>query len=172
MVHSPGTPLRVWRPRSVNVMPDPAARSRTVEVASTSAGLCERADAGTDVYRDARQVVAAYFAFADVDAGTQVDSVSDARCGDCVGAAHRSRWSVEGCEEAVTGGVDLLTSEPFELRSDDRVVLVELGPPPLIADFGESFGRRDDVHEHHGAQYPVRVDRRPRAEEEFLDQAR
>ena len=36
--HSPGTPFSAWRPRSSNSMPDPATRSRTVLVTSTSPG--------------------------------------------------------------------------------------------------------------------------------------
>jgi hypothetical protein len=36
--HSPGTPLRACAPRSVNSMPDPATRSRTVLVTKISPG--------------------------------------------------------------------------------------------------------------------------------------
>ena len=50
-----GTPLSSCSPRSSNAIPEPATRSRTVRVTSTSPGRGERRRRGADVHRDARE---------------------------------------------------------------------------------------------------------------------
>jgi hypothetical protein len=140
MVHSPGTPLSVWWPRSANSMPDPATRSRTVEVASTSPG-CARAQTRAPMCTAIPVRSSPRFSHSPTcTPATHVDPERTRAVGDRLCAAHGTCGPVERGEEAVAGGVDLLAAEPFELRAYHRVVAVEVCAPLLIAEFGETFG--------------------------------
>jgi hypothetical protein len=54
----------------------------------------------------------------------------------------------EAGEEAVAGGVDLVSSESPQLASDHRVVARQKDPPPAIAELGHDLGGSNDVGEH------------------------
>ena len=101
------------------------------------ASLREGADTGADVYRQAREVVTADFAFADVDSGADLYPKRTRAVGDCLRAANSAGRTVEGREHAIAGRVDLPAVELFELNADHRVVAVEEGAPVLIANFSE-----------------------------------
>ena len=61
-----------WGPRSSKVSPEPATRCLTVLVTRTWPGLGLAGDAGTDVYRDAAELVADRLAFAGVQSGAHL----------------------------------------------------------------------------------------------------
>ena len=137
IVHSPGTPLSSWRPRSTNSMPEPATRSRTVDVTSTSPGAGERRDARADVHRDAGDVVALQLDLAGVEPGAHLDAQRPRRRGDRVRARDRARRPVERGEDVVAARVDLAPAEALELAPLAASERVEQLAPLAVAQLGE-----------------------------------
>ena len=68
-----------------------------------------------DVYPDAADVVAAHFALAGVQPGTDFDAQRLHGIANCHGAADRSLRAVERGEEAVSRGVHLAAAKPGQL---------------------------------------------------------
>src|ERR1700720_1059601 len=56
----------------------------------------ERRDARADVNRNTADIVADHFALAGMESGTDFDPERPDLLGDCTGAAHAARWTVEG----------------------------------------------------------------------------
>ena len=105
--------------RSVNSMPVPATRSRTVCETTTSLRACLSGDAGTDGDGEPSDLTLVDLAFADVDPDScfeadRANAVDDPLC-----CADRAGWPVEGREEAVAGAVALLPAEAAELAAHD-----------------------------------------------------
>ena len=90
-------------------------RSRSVLETSTSFGSRKCADAGTDVYGDAADVVAAEFTLAGVQAGAYLDTQRLHRVTNSHGAADRPLRAVERREETVAGGVHLAAAKARQL---------------------------------------------------------
>ena len=115
-------------------MPEPATRSFTVLETSTSPGCALRGDAGADVDGDPADLAVDQLALAGVQAGADLEAELAHRLGDRAGAADRPGRAVEGGEEAVAGGVDLLAAEPDQLAPDERVVALEQVAPAPVAE--------------------------------------
>src|SRR5260370_36214477 len=118
MVHSSGAPLSVWRPRSVNAMPGSADEVPYRRGGENFASLRERTYAGADVYRDSGVVAAAHFPLSGMHPRAYVDPEGTRCVGERLCTTHCSCGSGERGEEAVSGGVDLPASEPFEVCAD------------------------------------------------------
>ena len=134
MRHRPGTPLRSYSPRSVNVRRDPVTISRTVDETSTSLGPASADDARTDVHRHARDVVTANRDLARVDADPHLDAEPSDRVDDRLRAVDRHARVGERRDEAVARGVHLEPAEPVEFVADGRVVVVEQVAPAFVAE--------------------------------------
>ena len=63
------------------------------------------------------------------------------------GTMDRPRGTVERGDEAVAGGLDLLSSEPANLAPNSAIMLVEQRSPPLVTQGEGPFGGPDDVGE-------------------------
>jgi len=73
------------------------------------------------------------------------------------GAADRPRRSVESGEEAVAGGVHLLSAEAAQLRADALVMLLQQPPPGAVAQLSRPRGRVDNVGEKNCREDSVRL---------------
>jgi hypothetical protein len=62
-------------------------------------------------------------------------------------AGDGSRWALEDSQEAIAGGVDLVTAEAPKLLADETVMLLPQIPPRDVTEFGSALGRADDVGE-------------------------
>jgi hypothetical protein len=82
-------------------------------------------------------------AAADVES-ERLDLPNDRRSG-----LQRSRRSVECGEEAVAGGVDLVSTQPSELPAQGGAERRDEFAPSGVAGFGGDARRVDDVHEEH-----------------------
>jgi hypothetical protein len=76
---------------------------------------------------------------------------------DRAGAADGTTWPVEGGQEPVAGGVDLVSTEPCQLVAHDGVVLIKERAPAGITECGGSCGGVHDVGEEDGGEPSVRV---------------
>jgi hypothetical protein len=73
-------------------------------------------------------------------------------------ASYGAGRAVERCHEAVSGGVDLSTSETPQFVAHRAVVRVEERMPPLIAQRGGTGRGCDDVGEDHGGENAIDLD--------------
>ena len=92
-----------------------------------------------------------------------LDGVLDSSC-----AADGARRPVEGREEAVTGGIDLVAAEPFELPADSRVMALEKLAPTPVPHRGGPLCRADDVGEEDRREHPIWLRTPPRTGQELL----
>src|SRR5207249_3125910 len=95
-----------------------------------------------------------------VEPGPDLDALGTEKGGDLRGAPDRPRRSVERCEDAVAGSVDLDTSVLFELCANDRVVPLEQLEPAPVAKLRGQPGRADDVREEDGEEHALPLRRR------------
>src|SRR3954447_11336725 len=109
----------------------------------------EVADASPDVDGDATHVVAAYFAFAGVQAGPDLEPEWLYRVANRDRAPDRSLRPVERGEKAVARGAHLATAVAHQLGSDHRIVCVQQRTPVPVAHLRGSTRRIDDVREQH-----------------------
>jgi hypothetical protein len=127
-------------------------RSRTVDDAHTSFDFAEGRNASADVHADAARSFRCDLHLSRVHAGS--DREPD-RCDtllDRLRTSDRARGAIERGEEAVTGGVSLVTSEAIDLAADDVVVsALHLAPRP-IPDPGRPVGGADDIGEQDGRE--------------------
>ena len=122
------------------------------------AGLRRLRHTGTDVDGDSAYLAVHQLALAGVEARAYLQAELCYRLRDGAGAADRPSRAVEAGEEAVTGGVKLLTVVADELPTDDSVVpLEELAPGP-VAERYRLLGRADDVGEKDGGKDAVSFD--------------
>src|SRR5688572_15660093 len=133
------------------------------------AALRQSGHARANVDGDPTQLGANHFALAGVDTGTNVEAKPSDALGHGARSADRTRRTVEGRQEAVTGGVDLASAIPRELAADDVVVRPEEVGPAAIAELGRPTGRVDDVGEEYRSQHAVGVGRLPHSRHELLD---
>src|SRR4051794_20658999 len=111
-------------------------------------GTGEGADAGADGDGDAGDVVAVVFDFADVDAGADFDVELVDTCGDFLCAANGAGGPVEGGEESVAHGLDLVATKAGEFASHDRVVPLSDVLPYAVAELCGLCRGVDDVGKH------------------------
>ena len=105
------------------------------------------------------QVVASHLAFAGVQPQVQVDTQWSCGLGRGQGTANGSSRAVEGGEEPVTGGVDLLPSKaPQEVRYRP-VMGIEDGAPRLVAQRCGPLRRPPDVSEQQAGEDAIDLDR-------------
>src|SRR5579862_1986734 len=107
-----------------------------------------------------------------MQAGTKVEAEFGDVGDDCLRTADGPRRAIEGREEAIAGGVELLSAETGELASHDRVVLREQVAPLPVAEFGRALGGTDDVSEENGREDAVGDERVLLAAQEALDLGR
>ena len=94
-------------------------------------------------------------ALADVEAGADLEAERAHAGDDRLGGADRPRGAVEGCEEAVSGGVALVAAEARELSADQRVVLCKHVAPGTVAKLRRPLGRAHDVREHQRGEHAL-----------------
>ena len=82
--------------------------------------------------RESPQIVAPHLAFTGVKTHAQLDTEGSGGVGDHLATTDSSSRTVEGSDEAVSRRVDLPTSEDPKLFSDNLIVAIQQGPPPLI----------------------------------------
>src|SRR5262245_10868099 len=121
------------------------------------------------MYGDSPELAVGDLTFACVDAGPHIQPDSSERVDYGAAAANCARGSVEGCEEAVSSGVDLPPSIAGQLRPDDRVVGVQQLPPGPITQLGGALGGRNNIGEKDSRQYSVEVGRLPDPGEETVN---
>jgi hypothetical protein len=133
------------------------------------AGRCLRHDPGPDVHRDSADVLAHQFALAGVEARPDLNTqfgnlVPHPGC-----ASDGSGWTVECGKEAVPDRLDLPPAKLDERLADQRVVMLQQIPPPVVAEPAGSLGRANDVGEHHRGKDPVGLGARTHPGQKFLD---
>src|SRR5215470_14486274 len=92
----------------------------------------ERGDPGADVNSDAADFLADDLALARVEPRAYLDAEGPHALADRLGAANGAGRTIEGREEAVTGGVDFAPAEARELATREGVVAVEQLVPPSV----------------------------------------
>ena len=97
------------------------------------AGSGEGADSRRDVDGQAGEIIAADLALARVQTCSQFDPERPDGSRDCLGAADRSRGTIEAGDEAVAGRVDLRSPKPSELVTHGLVMRVEERAPTPVA---------------------------------------
>ena len=95
------------------------------------------------------------FALAGVQSCAYLETEIAQRADYGIGTANGACRAVEGCEEAVAGGVDLSAAEAKQFAPDQLVVALEQFPPTAVAQFGCPRRRSDDVGEEDGGENPV-----------------
>jgi hypothetical protein len=109
------------------------------------------------------------FDLARMDAGAYVDTQLAHAGADFECTVDSAGGAVEQRHEAVTGGVDLLAPEAFELTAHLGVMAVEQLAPGTISEFARTFRRADEVGEDDGCEYAVFDGRRTDPGQELLD---
>src|ERR1700686_11157 len=108
-------------------------------------------------------------ALTSVNAGSDLEAGLAEAIADGDGASYGSGRPVEGGEESVAGGADLLPAEMFELATHRRVMLFEEVAPGFIAQRCRPCSRPDDVGEQDGGEDAIGLGSWPNAREECLD---
>ena len=121
----PGTPLSSWVPRSANSIPEPATRSLTVVVTSTSLGCRQGGHACANVHGDPADALFQKLDLAGVDPCADLESFLRGRDDDRLCAADRARRAVKRRQESVTGAVDLLPAVLLDVATHEAVVPLE-----------------------------------------------
>src|SRR5437867_4258230 len=88
---------------------------------------------------------------------------------DGAGALNSARRTVEVSEEAVTGGVDLVSAKAGELVTHEAVMLAEQHAPRTVSELGRLRRRVDDVGEQHRRQDPIEAGSVTNTGKKFLD---
>ena len=153
----PGTPFKLWVPRSSNRRPDPATKSLTVLETNTSSGCCESPNPGPNMHRNATELFADHLTLAGVNARANVNAELLDRIDDRPAAANRTRRTIKRRQEAVAGRVDFATAMPRKLLTNKRVMLSEKVFPCAVAEFDKPLGRADDVREKYGCEHAVKI---------------
>lgn len=112
-------------------------------------------DSLADVDGDAADVAAAYFDFAGVNANAHLDTEVGGGLVEGEAAGDGPAGAVEGGQEAVSGGFDLVSSVALEVLAYEVVVGVEQFMPAAVPELACLFGGSDDVTEQHRGQHPV-----------------
>src|SRR5215207_4735916 len=91
------------------------------------------------------------------------------RFSDRVGTTDRSGRTIERRDKAVAGRVDLPAAEAPQLLAYLSVVIIEAGPPSVIAQRRSLFCRTDDVGKQHGGEEAIELHDRPLAGQELCN---
>src|SRR3989441_2616889 len=113
---------------------------------------------GADVYGEAADGVATHLTLARVQPGADLEAERPAGLADGIGAADGARWTVEGCQQAVAGGLDLAAAEAVDLRPGGPMERVHERAPAGVAERRRPRGGADDVHEEDRRQHAVDLD--------------
>src|SRR5439155_15678119 len=132
------------------------------------AGAGQGGDPGPHVDRQAGDLPAPALHLARVQAGPDLDAEAGYGIADGTCATDGPRRAVEGGEEAVSGRVDLHAAEPLEEPPDVRVMVLQQGPPPEVAELAGPVRGADDVGEQDRGQAPVGPRGAARPGEELL----
>jgi hypothetical protein len=75
---------------------------------------------------------------------------------------------VEGCEEAIAGGIDLAAAVPSQLGANSSIVHLEEIRPRPVAERSSPFRRAHDIGEHDRGHDARRFGSAPTAGQELL----
>src|SRR5262245_21639741 len=108
------------------------------------------------MHRDPANILVSDLVLAAVQTSTHVDAEEPNGVADCERAAHRSCRSIEGCEEAVTARLHLMTVVSRQLSTNARAVPLQHLEPSLIAQGRRSLRGRYDIDEQDRRDDPAR----------------
>jgi hypothetical protein len=111
------------------------------------AGACERRDPSCGVDGDSSHVASGAFDLPEVDPAPDPEIQLSDRPADGVGAGERASRSVEQDEEAVAGGVNLLSTITANLTAHLLMVPLEKFAPAMVAEIDGVLGGSYDVGE-------------------------
>src|SRR2546423_484745 len=132
-------------------------------------GAGQSSNARADVHGKAADVVAHPLALTGVDAGSDVEVGLEEPIADGDGAADSARGPIEGGQEPIAGGADLLSAKSRELATYQRVMLLEEVAPGMVTERCRALGGADDVGKEDGGEHPIGLGGRPDAGEELFD---
>jgi hypothetical protein len=72
-------------------------------------------------------------------------------------AGNRPRWPVERGEEAISGGVDLVTAKAAKHGADGGVVALHMVAPASVAERRRLLRGADDVGEQDGGEHSIKL---------------
>ena len=108
-------------------------------------GLREGSDPGSGVHGNAAEVVAALFAFPNMDAGAYLDAEAPGRFGRGERALDGPRWTIERDEEPAACFGHFPAPETPELVAHDLVVAVEHVTPTRVFISNSLYAAWDDI---------------------------
>jgi hypothetical protein len=107
------------------------------------------------MHGDTAELFADHLTLASVDASANVNAEFSDRVHNCPSAADRTRWTIEGRQEAVASSIDFATSMPGELVTNKGVMLSEKVLPSAVPEFDKPVRRLDNVREQDGREYAI-----------------
>jgi hypothetical protein len=99
------------------------------------------------MYADAADIAVAEFDLAGVQARSDLQADPLQLIPQGCGAADRPSWTIEGGQDAITGGLDQLALELLDHPAGQLIVHVQQLPPTLVSELTSPLGRVDDVGE-------------------------
>src|SRR5215475_7361157 len=126
-------------------------------------------DAGANMHRDARKLVAHQLTLARVGARPHAEAQSTGALDDCSRAADCAGRTVEGSKDAITRSVDLATAEPGELKAHGGAVAFQQVSPSAVAEFLRPLSGSNNIREKHSGEHPVWLRRWAGTRDELLD---
>ena len=136
------TSIFEMKPRTSHQILD---RSRDKHLRGLRLGL----DSGGDIDGDATNVIAVELDLSSMETGPDLEVETMSAIANRAGAFYGPRRSVECRHEAISGSLDLPSTEAAELAADHAVVTVEKVVPTPITYRGRGCGGIDDVSEEH-----------------------
>ena len=120
----------------------------------------KRSHSGTNVNRNATDIVAHHFALAGVQPCANINSEWVYFLGNSAGAADAARRTIECCKYPVAGRLDFSTAKPSEIAADRQMMIVQQIVPVAVAKRGSFLSRTNDVGKENGSKHPVDFYRR------------
>src|SRR5437868_275289 len=114
-------------------------------------------DSCAGVNRDSADLLVDPFDLSGVDAGADLQAKRAHGVDDSACVTDGSRGAVEGGEEAVPGGVDLLAPITTKQGADGLMVALDERFPGMVAVFGGQLGRAGDISEDDGCKDALEV---------------
>jgi hypothetical protein len=126
-------------------------------------------DARADMDRDSRKIVADDLAFPSVQAAPDLEPERVHRVPDGTGTANGAGRSVERCEEAIAGGLNLAAAVLLQDLADLAMERPKQFAPRTVAKLRHALGRAHNVGEQHGGEHALWFVRVKPAGKELLD---
>src|SRR5256714_9068804 len=115
-------------------------------------GAGQSSNPRADVHGKAADVVAHPLALTGVDTCSDLEVGLEEPIADGDGAANRAGGPVEGSQEPIAGGTDLLAAKPRELSTHQRMMLLEEVAPGMVTERRRALGGADDVSKEDGGE--------------------